>query len=82
VKKALEAYGYEPGEKLKVYQTDVTTHNDLTFSIYTDKVSKITTAKTQNTNDQIGINVMFLLTSSRHITDEDGATRPSFDRAS
>ena len=39
VKKALEAYGYEPGEKLKVYQTDVTTHNDLTFSIYTDEVS-------------------------------------------
>lgn len=39
VKKALEAYGYEPGEKLKVYANDVTTHNDLTFSIYTDKVS-------------------------------------------
>eukprot|EP00804_Cyclotella_cryptica_P019663 CCRYP_013997-RC/>CCRYP_013997-RC protein AED:0.05 eAED:0.05 QI:539/1/1/1/1/0.8/5/2200/909 len=38
VRKALEAYGYEPGEKLKVYKTDVTTHNDLTFSIYTDKM--------------------------------------------
>ena len=45
VKKALEAYGYEPGEQIKVYQTDVTTHNDLTFSIYTDKVSKINVAK-------------------------------------
>ena len=39
VKKALEAYGYEPGEKIKFYKTDVTTHNDLTFSIYTDEVS-------------------------------------------
>ncbi len=38
VKKALRAYGYEPGEKLKVYQSDVITHNDLTFSIYTDEV--------------------------------------------
>ena len=39
VKKALESYGYEPGEKIKFYETDVTTHNDLTFSIYTDDVS-------------------------------------------
>ena len=39
VQKALESYGYEPGEKLKAFSTDVTTHNDLTFSIYTDKVS-------------------------------------------
>lgn len=39
VKKALEAYGYEPGERLRVYETDVVTHNDLTFSIYTDEVS-------------------------------------------
>lgn len=38
VKKALESYGYEPGEKLKVFADEVTTHNDLTFSIYTDKV--------------------------------------------
>jgi hypothetical protein len=38
VNKALEAYGYEPGERLRFYETDVTTHNDLTFSIYTDEV--------------------------------------------
>ena len=40
VKKALSAYGYEPGEKLKAFKTDVITHNDLTFSMYTDKVRK------------------------------------------
>ena len=40
VKKALEAYGYEPGEKIKAFQTDVTTHNDLTFSMYTDEMKK------------------------------------------
>lgn len=39
VRKALEAYGYEPGEKLKSYENDVITHNDLTFSIYTKQVS-------------------------------------------
>lgn len=39
VKKALEAYGYKPGEKLKAYENDVTTHNDLIFSIYTNQVS-------------------------------------------
>lgn len=43
VKKALEAYGYEPGERLKVFATDVTTHNDLTFSMYTAKVRHIST---------------------------------------
>jgi formate C-acetyltransferase len=36
VKKALEAYGYEPGDRIKAFQNDVTTHNDLTFSMYTD----------------------------------------------
>jgi hypothetical protein len=36
VKKALEAYGYEPGVKIKAFQNDVITHNDLTFSMYTD----------------------------------------------
>ncbi len=38
VKKALESYGYEPGEKLKAFRDDVVTHNDLTFSMYTDQV--------------------------------------------
>ena len=38
VRKALEAYGYEPGEKLRAFKDDVVTHNDLTFSMYTDKV--------------------------------------------
>ena len=45
MKKILEAYGYEPGEKLRVYQINVTTHSDLTFSIYMDKVGKISVAK-------------------------------------
>ena len=45
MKKILEAYGYEPGEKLKVYQINVTTHSDLIFSIYMDKVGKISAAK-------------------------------------
>ena len=40
VKKALEAYGYKPGEKIKAFQNDVTTHNDLTFSMYTDTMKK------------------------------------------
>lgn len=40
VKKALEAYGYEPGEKIKAFQHDVKTHNDLTFSMYTDTMKK------------------------------------------
>ncbi|KAL7506221.1 hypothetical protein ACHAXN_003493 [Cyclotella atomus] len=40
VKKALEAYGYTPGERLRVYETDVVTHNDLTFSIYTEEMKK------------------------------------------
>ena len=39
VKNALEAYGYEPGEKLKAFKEDVMTHNDMTFSMYTSKVS-------------------------------------------
>lgn len=40
VKNALIAYGYEPGEKLKAFKDDVVTHNDLTFSMYTSKVSR------------------------------------------
>lgn len=40
VKKALEAYGYEPGEKIKAFKNHVTTHNDLTFSMYTDTMKK------------------------------------------
>lgn len=40
VKKALEAYGYEPGEKIKTFEHDVKTHNDLTFSMYTDTMKK------------------------------------------
>lgn len=40
VKKALEAYGYEPGEKIKAFHHDVKTHNDLTFSMYTDTMKK------------------------------------------
>lgn len=39
VKKALDGYGFEPGEKLKAFKEDVETHNDLTFSMYTDEVS-------------------------------------------
>ena len=38
VKKALESYGYTPGEKLKAFEHDVITHNDLTFSMYTDEM--------------------------------------------
>ena len=38
VKAALEAYGYEPGDKIKAFKDDVVTHNDLTFSMYTSKV--------------------------------------------
>lgn len=41
VKKALEAYGYEPGEKIKAFKDDVVTHNDLTFSMYTKEVNKL-----------------------------------------
>lgn len=38
VKKALDAYGYTPaGEKLQAFKDNVITHNDLTFSMYTDK---------------------------------------------
>ena len=40
VENALIAYGYEPGEKLKAFKDDVVTHNDLTFSMYTSKVSR------------------------------------------
>ncbi|KAL9178626.1 hypothetical protein ACHAXT_001964 [Thalassiosira profunda] len=40
VRKALEAYGYEPGEKLRAFKDDVVTHNDLTFSMYTDQMKK------------------------------------------
>lgn len=40
VKKALEAYGYEPGEKINFFKNHVTTHNDLTFSMYTDTMKK------------------------------------------
>lgn len=47
VKKALEAYGYEPGEKLKAFKEDVVTHNDLTFSMYTDKVREDLFTSTQ-----------------------------------
>ena len=39
VKKALEGYGYEVGEGLKVYEKEVCTHNDLVFGIYTEEVS-------------------------------------------
>jgi len=38
VKKALDAYGYTPaGKKLQAFKDNVVTHNDLTFSMYTDK---------------------------------------------
>ena len=37
VKKALDAYGYTQGEKLQAFKDNVVTHNDLTFSMYTDK---------------------------------------------
>ena len=40
VKKALEAYGYEPGEKI-AFKDNVVTHNDLTFSMYTKEVNKL-----------------------------------------
>ena len=40
VKNALEAYGYEPGEKIKAFKDDVVTHNDMTFSMYTSQVSQ------------------------------------------
>lgn len=77
VKKALEAYGYEPGEKLKAFKEDVTTHNDLTFSMYTKEVSS------SFAYDNAFICTSCLFSFDIHnITDENGSPCPSPHRAS